>query len=59
MDVDIEAAVPGYCGERADRAPPTRGKGTLPPVWSEVVCVCTFFQPGFSGVQAVHERGSP
>ena len=41
-----------------DRAPPTRGKGTLPPVWSEVACACTFFQPGFSGVQAIHERRS-
>jgi hypothetical protein len=29
---DIDAAVPRYCGERAGRAPPTRGKGTFPPV---------------------------
>jgi hypothetical protein len=26
--VDIDAAVPRYCRERADRAPPTRGMGT-------------------------------
>jgi hypothetical protein len=34
-ECDVEAAVPRCCRERAGRAPPTRGKGTLPPVWSE------------------------
>src|SRR5262245_5989217 len=31
-EVDIPFFANAYCRKRADRAPPTRGKGTLPPV---------------------------
>jgi hypothetical protein len=37
---DIEAAVPRYCEQCADRAPPARGKGIFPPVCFELrACV--------------------
>ena len=50
--LDIDRAAPRYCRERADRAPPTRGKGTLPPVASPSCEVA----PSFSLISAGHRR---
>ena len=40
-----------YLVRRAYRAPPTRGKGIIPPVF--VSGTVTFFQPGISGTPAI------
>ena len=53
---DIKAEVSGYCRQRADRAPPTRGKGTIPPVPSET-CALHLLSACISGSQALMKGG--